>query len=96
MVFWRNRLENFQLWSAMQLRVSHYPSDAAAAAAAAVIVLSGHVAHLDQLVTMTCGVVHSAELSANRWTARLDTILLLLLRCKHQPCSFRLRRTTVW
>ena len=95
-LFGRNRLENFQLWSAMQLRLSCYLSDAAATAAAAVTVLSGHVAHADQLVTVTCEVVHSAELSANKWTSRLETILLLLLNCKHQPCSFRPRRTTLW
>ncbi len=73
----RDKLDTFQLWSAMQLRVSRYLSDAAAAAAAAaaVTLLSGHVANADQLVTVACRVVHSAELSANKWTARLETIL---------------------
>ncbi len=48
-------------------RKSRYLSDAAAAAAAvAVSVLSGHVAHADQLVTLTCGIENSAELSANK------------------------------
>lgn len=70
----RDKLDTFQLWSAMQLRVSRYLSDAAAAAAA-VTLLSGHVANADQLVTVACRVVHSAELSANKWTARLETIL---------------------